>query len=118
MRENSQIITDLIIQGGCSVARNLYRFYLYIVYIDLLIFVAFAVGYLLNTLLALTSLRGIYGGNHLMQQSVMQAIVFAVVASAIAGALAGLHYWLIRRDMQHDPAGGCQRDPLFFSQSD
>ena len=71
-------------------ARNLYRFYLYIVYINLLSFVAFAIGYLLNTLLALTSLRGVYSGNAPDGRSVTQAIVFGVVASAIAGALAGL----------------------------
>jgi Domain of unknown function (DUF5671) len=96
------------------VARNLYRFYLYIVYIALLIFVAFAVGYLLNTLLALTSLRGSYSGGPPDATSVIQAIVFAVVASAIAGALAGLHYWLIRRDMQHDPQAGASAIRSFF----
>jgi hypothetical protein len=96
------------------VARNLYRFYLYIVYIALLIFVAFAVGYLLNTLLALTSLRGSYSGGPPDATSVVQAVVFAVVASAIAGALAGLHYWLIRRDMQHDPLAGASAIRSFF----
>jgi hypothetical protein len=96
------------------VARNLYRFYLYIVFIALLIFVAFAVGYLLNTLLALTSLRGSYSGGPPDATSVVQAIVFAVVASAIAGALASLHYWLIRRDMQHDPLAGASAIRSFF----
>jgi hypothetical protein len=96
------------------VARNLYRFYLYIVYINLLSFVAFAFGYLLNTLFALTSLRGVYSGNGPDAKSVIQAIVFAVVASAIAGALAGLHYWLIQRDMRHDPLAGASAIRSFF----
>ena len=111
---DEQIVMDFIIRGRCSVARNLYRFYLYIVYINLLSFVAFAVGYLLNTLLALTSLRGVYSGNGPDAKSVIQAIVFGVVASAIAGALAGLHYWLIRRDIRHDPAAGASAIRSFF----
>ena len=87
-------------------ARNLYRFYLYIVYIAFLIFVAVAIGFLLNTLLAFTPLRGGYGATAPDAQSVVQAVVFAVVASVIAGALAGLHYWLIRRDIRNYPAAG------------
>jgi hypothetical protein len=96
------------------VARNLYRFYLYIVSIALLIFVTFAVGYLLNTLLTFTPLRGSYAGNPPDAASVVQSIVFAVVASAIAGALAGLHYWLIRRDIRNDPAAGASAIRSFF----
>ncbi|MBA2392430.1 MAG: hypothetical protein H0V70_06755 [Ktedonobacteraceae bacterium] len=95
-------------------ARNLYRFYLYIVYITLLIFIAFAFGYILNTLLALTSLRGAYAGDAPDAKTVLQSVVFVVVASVIAGALAGLHYWLIRRDMQHDPAAGASAIRSFF----
>ena len=111
---DEQIVMDFIIRGRCSVARNLYRFYLYIVYINLLSFVAFAIGYLLNTLLALTSLRGVYSGNAPDGRSVTQAIVFGVVASAIAGALAGLHYWLIRRDIRYDPEAGASAIRSFF----
>jgi hypothetical protein len=96
------------------VARNLYRFYLYIVYIAFLIFVAVAIGSLLNTLLAFTPLRGGYGATTPDAQSVVQAIVFAVFASTIAGVLAVLHYWLIRRDIRNDPAAGASAIRSFF----
>ncbi len=94
--------------------RNLYRFYLYIVYIALLIFVAFAIGYLLNTLLAFTPLRGSYGPNPPDAKSVVQVIVFATISSVIAGTLAGLHYWLIRRDIRNDAAAGASAIRSFF----
>ena len=95
-------------------ARNLYRFYLYIVYIALLIFAAVAVGQLLNTLLTFTPLRGSYNTNPPSSAEVVQSVVFAVVSLVIAGALAGLHYWLIRRDMQNDPAAGGSAIRSFF----
>ncbi len=94
--------------------RNLYRFYLYIVYIALLIFAAFAIGRLLNTVLTFTPLHGTYGYNPPASAEVVQSIVFAAVSLVIAGALAGLHYWLIRRDMQNDPAAGNSAIRSFF----
>jgi len=95
-------------------ARNLYRFYLYIVLIALLIFAAFAIGQLLNTLLALTFLRGSYGSTPPSSADIVQAVVLAIVASAIAGILGGLHYWLIRRDMLHHPEAGASAIRSFF----
>ena len=93
---------------------NLYRLYLYIVSIALLIFAAFAVGRLLNTLLTFTPLHGTDGYTPQTSSEVVQSLVFAGVALAIAGALGGLHYWLIRRDMQNDPAAATSAIRSFF----
>lgn len=93
---------------------NLYRLYLYIVSIALLIFAAFAVGRLLNTLLTFTPLHGTDGYHPSPSSDVVQSLVFAGVSLAIAGALGGLHYWLIRRDMQNDPAAGNSAIRSFF----
>ena len=95
-------------------AHNLYRFYLYSVYIALLIFAAFAVGRLLNTVLIFTPLHGTDGSGLPTGAEVVQSLVFAGVSLGIAGALAGLHYWLIRRDMQNDPAGANSAIRSFF----
>ena len=86
-------------------ARNLYRFYLYAVFLAMLIFAAVATGMLLQPLLSLTPLRGTYGGVA-AGATLVQAAVFAGVSWLIAGVLGGLHYWLIRRDMRSDPAAG------------
>ncbi len=94
-------------------ARNLYRFYLYTVFIALLIFASVALGRLLEQLLTLTPLRGTYGTAS-PQQDIVQAVVFALIAWAISGLLGGLHYWLIRRDMQNDPDGGSNAIRSFF----
>jgi hypothetical protein len=93
--------------------RNLYRFYLYIVYIALLIFAAGVTGQLLNTVLQQTPLRGA-DGSVPSQAQIVQSLVFAVVAWVIAGAVGGLHYWLIRRDIQSDPAAGTGAIRSFF----
>ncbi|HEV2661629.1 MAG TPA: DUF5671 domain-containing protein, partial [Ktedonobacteraceae bacterium] len=93
---------------------NLYRLYLYIVSIALLIFAAFAVGRLLNTLLTFTPLHGTDGYHPPPASEVVQSLVFAGVSLVIAGALGGLHYWLIRRDMQSDPAAGNSAIRSFF----
>ena len=94
-------------------ARNLYRFYLYSVLIGLLIFAAVAIERLLNIVLELTPLRSSY-----MQlpgsADIVQAVVFAAISLLIAGALGGLHYWLIRRDMSHDPAAVNSGIRVFF----
>ncbi len=81
---------------------NLYRFYLYAIFIALLIFAAIAIGQLLNTILVLTPLRGSSTSLPTSAQ-VVQAIVFAIISLVIAGTLGGIHYWLIRRDMLHHP---------------
>jgi hypothetical protein len=93
--------------------RNLYRCYLYTVYIALLIFAAAVTGQLLNTLLNQTSLRGSYTPAS-TQAEIVQALVFAVVAWVIAGTLGGLHYWLIRRDVQSNPTAGTSAIRSFF----
>ena len=93
-------------------ARNLYRFYLYIIFIGMLILAAVGLGTLLQPLLALTPLRG--SDTMPSNSVVVQAAVFAVVAWVIALALGGLHYWLIRRDMHADPAAGSSGVRSFF----
>ncbi len=95
-------------------ARNLYRFYLYTVFIVLLIFAAFALGQLLSTLLLLIPfLRSSYDAVP-DTAHITQSLVFALVSWVIAGLLGGLHYWLIRRDMSNDPAAGDSAIRSFF----
>ena len=95
-------------------AHNLYRFYLYTVFIVLVIFAAVALGQLLSTLLLLVPfLRSSYE-NAPNSASITQSLVFALVSWAIAGLLGGLHYWLIRRDMGNDPAAGGSAIRSFF----
>ncbi|TMC20150.1 MAG: hypothetical protein E6J34_13585, partial [Chloroflexi bacterium] len=93
--------------------RNLYRFYLYIVYIALLCFIVAALRGLLSVALAFTPLRGSAGTlpDHTL---VVQSISFAVIALVIAGALAALHYWLIRRDVSSDATAGASAIRSFF----
>ena len=94
-------------------ARNLYRFYLYAVFLAMLIFAAVAMDMFLQTLLALTPLRGTYGSSP-TNAMIVQVTVFFVVSWLIAGLLGGLHYWLIRRDMQSDPTAGQSAIRAFF----
>lgn len=94
-------------------ARNLYRIYLYVVCIALLIFAAVGLEGLLQSLFAFTPLRG--SDNPLPSNStVVQAVVFFVVSWIIALALGGLHYWLLRRDMHNDPSAGESAIRSFF----
>ncbi len=93
--------------------RNLYRFYLYTVFIALLIFMAIAVGRFLSTALSFTPLRGSYGSVP-SQSEVIQSIVFALVSLLIAGIVAGLHYLLIRRDIRNDPTADTSAIRSFF----
>src|SRR6266700_3161088 len=93
--------------------RNLYRFYLYTVFIALLVFTAVVTGQFLDTLLTHTPLRASYRPIS-SQAEIVQALVFVLVAWVIAGALGGLHYWLIRRDIQSDPAAGSSAIRAFF----
>jgi hypothetical protein len=94
-------------------ARNLYRIYLYTVFIAMLIFAAVGLGMLLQTLFSLTPLRGAYGTIP-TNASIVQVIVFFVVSWLIAAIFGILHYWLIRRDMQNDPAAGQSAIRSFF----
>lgn len=93
--------------------RNLYRLYLYTVFIALFIFAVTATSRLLSTLFALTALRGDYAPVP-TQSEVVQSLVFAIVGWIISGALGGLHYWLIRRDMRQDPAAATSAIRAFF----
>src|SRR5258706_13634115 len=93
--------------------RNLFRFYLYTVFIAMLIFATVGLGRLLQTLLALTPLRGAYGARPL-NSDIVQAVVFFLVSLVISSLLWGLHYWLIRRDMHSDPAAGQNAIPALF----
>ena len=94
-------------------ARNLYRIYLYTVFIAMLIFAAVGLGILLQTLLSLTSLRGV-DGTIPTNAAIVQATVFFAVSWFIAGLFGILHYWLIRRDMHNDPAAGRSAIRSFF----
>src|SRR5579864_3479714 len=94
-------------------ARNLYRFYLYAVFLAMLLFAAVAMGMFLQTILALTPLRGTYGSSP-TNAMIVQAVVFFVVSWLIAGLLGGLHYWLIRRDMRNDPTADNSAIRAFF----
>ena len=73
---------------------NLYRFYLYTVFLAMLIFAAIGLGLLLQPLLAFTPLRGSYGASP-TTAVIVQGSVFFGVSWLIAGLLGGLHYWLI-----------------------
>ena len=94
-------------------ARNLYRIYLYIVFIAMLIFAAVGLGMLLQTLYSLTPLRGAYGTIP-TNATIVQVTVFFAVSWLIAAFFGILHYWLIRRDMQNDPAAGRSAIRSFF----
>ncbi|MDE3230245.1 MAG: hypothetical protein KGO05_10215 [Chloroflexota bacterium] len=86
-------------------AKGLYRVYLYVVTIALLVAGTVAVSILLGVLLNLTRLRGQYGSSP-DSAAITQTVVLAVVTLIIVAGLGGLHYWLIRRDMASDPQPG------------
>lgn len=86
-------------------ARGLYRVYLYVVTIALLVFATVSVSSLINMLLRLTGLRGAYGSAPTGAE-VTQNVVLALVSLVIVAGLGGLHYWLIRRDTASDPLPG------------
>ncbi len=95
-------------------ARNLYRFYLYVVFVAMLIFATVGLAMFLQTLFALTGLRGPFSSAP-TNQSITQTGVFFGVSWFIAALIGGLHYWLIRRDMSSDPAtGGSNAIRAFF----
>ena len=92
--------------------RNLYRAYLYIVCIALLIVVSIALNGLLSVILLQTPLRGQNDAPDRAQ--VVQAVTFAIVAFIVAGLIGGLHYWLLRRDMSADPGASGGGVRAFF----
>jgi hypothetical protein len=94
-------------------ARNLYRIYLYVVFIAMLIFAAVGLGMLLQTIFSLTPLRGAYGTVP-TNASIVQVTVFFVISWLVAAIFGILHYWLIRRDMRNDPAAGESAIRSFF----
>lgn len=94
-------------------ASNLYRVYLYVVFLAMLIFAAVGLGWLLQPLLALTALRGSFIPPP-SSVELVQHVVFFGVSWLIAGVLGGLHYWLIRRDMRHDADAGDAGVRAFF----
>lgn len=94
-------------------ARQLYRVYLYVVSIALLILAVVGIGVLLNTLFSYTSLRGSYQGAP-DQRQLVQSIVFAITAWVIAAALGALHLRLIRRDIAEYPQTGQGAIRSFF----
>lgn len=94
-------------------ARNLYRFYLYAVFLAMLILAAVGLGWLLQPLLALTPLRGGYDSPP-ANSALVQGIVFFAVSWIFAILLGGFHYWLIRRDMRDDPDAGNNGIRAFF----
>jgi hypothetical protein len=93
-------------------ARSVYRVYLYVVTCSMLIFGAVGVYLLLSVLLAQTGLRGDQAPPS--SQEVVQRFVFVVVTLVIAGGLGGLHYWLIRRDIQHESTAASSAVRSFF----
>ena len=86
-------------------ARNLYRFYLYVVFVAMLIFATVGLAIFLQALFSLTGLRGSYSTLP-TSATITQTGVFFGVSWFIAALIGGLHYWLIRRDMRSDPAAG------------
>jgi hypothetical protein len=94
-------------------ARNLYRFYLYTIFIALVVFVVFATGMLLNIPVDLIPfLRGT--DTVPTQAIIVQSLVFALVSWIIAGTLGALHYWLIRQDIRNNPDAGTSAIRAFF----
>jgi len=94
-------------------ARSLYRFYLYIVFIAMLLFMTVSVSTLLSVLLRETPLQGQYGVTP-TGSDVVQSVTLAILTLVIAGGLAALHYWLIRRDQRDDPNAGNGAVRAFF----
>lgn len=93
--------------------RQLYRMYLYIVSIALLVLAAVGLAVLLNTIFSYTPLRGAYRAAP-TQPELVQSIVFAVTAWIIAAALGALHLRLIRRDIALYPEAGSGAVRAFF----
>ena len=96
------------------ITRNLYRLYLYAVFVVMLIFATAGLATFLQALFSLTGLHGSYSGEA-TNAAIIQAGVFFAVSWFIAALIGGLHYWLIRRDMRNDPeTGGSNAIRSFF----
>jgi hypothetical protein len=93
--------------------RQVYRIYLYVVSLALLVFAAIGLGTLLDVLLAFTPLRGSVRATPLGAE-VTQQVVFALVAWLIAVPLGALHYRLIWRDINRYPEAGSGALRAFF----
>jgi hypothetical protein len=93
--------------------RQLYRVYLYVVSIALLIFAAVSLALLLATLLGFTPLRGTFRAAP-ESNEVIQRLVFATVAWLIAILLGGLHFRLIRQDIAGHPEAASGGVRAFF----
>src|SRR5258708_12484115 len=87
-----------------TLARTLYRIYLYTVWMILLLFATGATAAFLAVVLRTTGLDS--NPQSLSQSEIVQPAAFAVIAWLIAATLGGFHYWLIRRDIAQDPAAG------------
>jgi len=94
-------------------ARGLYRLYLYVVFIAMLLFMTASVSSLLGVLLRETPLHGQYGVSP-TGSDVVRSVTLAALTLIIAGGLAALHYWLIRRDQRDDPNAGNGAVRAFF----
>jgi len=94
-------------------ARSLYRFYLYAMFVVLVTFAVSATSQLLTTLFTFTPLRGEYASAP-AQTDLVRSLVFALVSWLTSGTLGGLHYWLIRRDLRSEPAAGTSAIRAFF----
>lgn len=93
--------------------RQIYRVYLYLVSIALLVLAMVGLGSLLSTIFAYTPLRGSQRPAPI-QQELVQSLVFAVTAWTIAGILGWLHLRLIRRDIAEYPEAGRGGVRAFF----
>ena len=82
--------------------RQLYRVYLYVVSIALIILAAVGLAVLLNIVFSYSALRGGYQSEP-GQRELVQSIVFAITSWIIAAALGALHLRLIRRDIAEYP---------------
>lgn len=99
-----------------TVARSLYRFYLYSVVIILLIaltgITGSALGAVLSTVLSTMLASGPNAGPS--GSYVVQTVSLAVAMWIVTLILGGLHYWLIRRDMRTDPHAGAGPVRAFY----
>jgi uncharacterized protein DUF5671 len=93
--------------------RQLYRIYLYVVSLALLVFAAVGLGALLDVLLAFTPLRGSLRATP-SSAELTQQIVFALVAWVVAVPLGAVHYRLIWRDIARYPEAGSGALRAFF----
>lgn len=93
-------------------ARTLYRIYLYFVFTVLLSFAAVTSAMFLGDIFRqMGGNSNPYGGN---AADLRQPGALAVVALVVTAIFGGLHYWLIRRDIAHDPGASRGAVRAFF----